>query len=227
MVSVMPCSAKKVEITRKDQEGAGVPDVDISITTRELARMIREAEMPFTAVPFTAFATPLGIGTGAGVLFGVTGGVMEAALRTAVETLTGEMLPKLEFCEVRGMEGIKEASYTVAGREIKVAVVSGLANADALLKKVQAKEAVYDFIEVMSCPGGCINGGGQPHQLAHTWDTTDVRGLRGKVLYKNDANSPIRKSHENSAIVELYDTYLGAPGSEKAHQLLHTTYQAR
>lgn len=184
MVSVMPCSAKKFEITRKDQEGAGV-------------------------------------------LFGVTGGVMEAVLRTAVETLTGEMLPKLEFCEVRGMEGIKEASYTVAGREIKVAVVSGLANADALLKKVQAKEAAYDFIEVMSCPGGCINGGGQPHQLAHTCDTTDVRGLRGKVLYKNDANSPIRKSHENPAIVELYDTYLGAPGSEKAHQLLHTTYQAR
>ena len=227
MVSIMPCSAKKFEITREDQAGAGVPDVDISITTRELARMIREAEVKFTAVPFTPFDTPLGIGTGAGVIFGVTGGVMEAALRTAVEKLTGDTLPKLEFCDVRGMEGIKEASYDVAGKTIKVAVASGLANADALLEKVKAGEADYHFIEVMSCPGGCINGGGQPHQLAVTWDAVDVKGKRGEVLYKNDAKSPIRKSHENPAIVELYDTYLGAPGSEKAHQLLHTTYKAR
>ncbi|MBQ8662739.1 MAG: iron hydrogenase small subunit [Eubacterium sp.] len=227
MVSVMPCSAKKFEITRDDQDGAGVPDVDIAITAREFARMIKEAEVKLTAVPFEPFDDPLGIGTGAGVIFGVTGGVMEAALRTAVEKLTGETLPKLEFCDVRGMEGIKEASYDIAGTTVKVAVASGLANADALLEKVKAGEADYHIIEVMSCPGGCINGGGQPHQLAATWDMVDVRGKRAAVLYKNDANSPIRKSHENPAIIELYDTYLGAPGSEKAHQLLHTTYVAR
>ncbi len=227
VVSVMPCTAKKFEIGREDECGAGVPDIDISITTKELARMITKAEIQITAVPFDEFDCPLGIGSGAGVIFGTTGGVMEAALRTAVEKLSGEELPKLDFEEVRGMADIKEASYTVAGKTINVAIVSGLANAKELLDKVVAGTVSYDFIEIMACPGGCINGGGQPNHLEDVWYKEDVKAKRAAALYKNDAGSTVRKSHENPAIVELYDTYLGAPGSEKAHQLLHTTYIAR
>jgi NADP-reducing hydrogenase subunit HndD len=226
-VSVMPCTAKKFEIGRDDQDANGSPDVDYTITTRELARMIKQAGLRFETLPDESFDTPLGLGSGAGVIFGTTGGVMEAALRTAVEKLTGEELAKLEFNDVRGMEGIKEASYEVGDLKVNVAVASGLINARDLLNRVKSGEADYHFIEIMGCPGGCIGGGGQPQQPGYIRNTTDIRGLRAKVLYDSDASNKIRKSHENPAIKELYSTYLGEPGSERAHHLLHTTYVKR
>lgn len=226
-VSVMPCTAKKFEIGRNDQAANGVPDVDISLTTRELARMIRKAGIKFTVLPDEVFDTPLGLSTGAATIFGATGGVMEAALRTAVETLTGKELESLDFTEVRGTKGIKEATYNVAGMDVKVAVASGLSNAAELLKKVKSGEADYHFIEIMGCPGGCVNGGGQPQQPGYIRNTMDIRALRAKVLYDDDKGDTIRKSHENPAIKELYAEFLGKPGSEKAHHLLHTTYVKR
>ncbi len=226
-VSIMPCTAKKFEIGRPDEDANGVPDMDYTLTTRELARMIKKVGIKFNTLPDEKFDEPLGISTGAGVIFGATGGVMEAALRTAVETLTGEELKHLDFTDVRGIQGIKEASYNVAGMEVKVAVASGLGNARELLNKVKSGEANYHFIEIMGCPGGCVNGGGQPQQPGYVRNTVDIRGLRAKVLYDADADMPIRKSHENPAIKELYATYLGKPGSEKAHHLLHTSYIKR
>ncbi|NLK75379.1 MAG: 2Fe-2S iron-sulfur cluster binding domain-containing protein [Clostridiales bacterium] len=227
MVSVMPCTAKKFEIGRPDQSAAGVPDVDISITTRELARMIDRVGLDFLSLPDEEFDDPLGRSTGAGVIFGATGGVMEAALRTAVETLTGESLPNPDFKEVRGVQGIKEATYHVAGMDINVAVASGLANAREIMEKVKSGEANYHFIEVMGCPGGCVNGGGQPHQPAKVRNFSDLRALRAKALYDIDSSMPLRKSHENPAIKQLYEEYLSEPGSEKAHELLHTSYVER
>lgn len=227
VVSVMPCTAKKFEIGRADQDANGVPDVDYAITTRELARMIERAGIKFLDLPDEEFDHPLGLGTGAAVIFGATGGVMEAALRTAVEKLTGEELKQLDFTDVRGVEGIKEATYNVAGMDVKVAVASGLKNAKTLLQKVKSGEADYHFIEIMGCPGGCVNGGGQPQQPGSVRNTVDIRAKRAEVLYNLDKNNPIRKSHENPAIIELYDTYLGEPGSHKAHELLHTTYVKR
>ena len=227
MVSVMPCTAKKFEIGREDENAAGVPDVDIALTTRELARMIKKAGIRFLDLPDEAFDAPLGISTGAGVIFGATGGVMEAALRTAVETLTGEELKSLDFADVRGTEGIKEASYTAAGKEIRVAVASGLSNARKLLEAVKSGEAHYDFIEIMGCPGGCVNGGGQPRQPGSIRNFVDIRALRAKVLYDLDASMPVRKSHENPAVRELYTAYLEKPGSHRSHKLLHTTYVKR
>lgn len=226
-VSVMPCTAKKFEIQREDQYAAGVPDVDISITTRELARLIRKAGIDFRSLPDEGFDDPLGESSGAGVIFGATGGVMEAALRTAVETLTGEALEKVEFMEVRGTEGIKEATYNVAGTDVKVAVASGLSNAKAIMDKVRSGEADYHFIEIMCCPGGCVNGGGQPQVHASVRNFTDVKAIRAKALYDNDEAKAIRKSHENPSVKKLYREYLGAPGSEKAHHILHTTYVKR
>lgn len=227
VVAVMPCTAKKFEIGRDDQNAAGVADVDYSITTRELARMIERSGIKFNELPDEKFDDPLGISTGAGVIFGATGGVMEAALRTAVETLTGEELKSVEFSEVRGTEGIKEASYDVAGMTVKVAVVSGLANAREVLKKVESGEADYQFIEIMGCPGGCVNGGGQPQQPGWVRNTVDIKALRAKVLYDIDSDMPIRKSHENPAIKKVYEEYFGEPGSEKAHHILHTSYVKR
>ena len=227
VVSVMPCTAKKFEIGREDEDGAGLPDVDIAITTRELARMIKKAGIRFDELPDEDFDNPLGEHTGAGVIFGATGGVMEAALRTAVETLTGEELKNLDFTDVRGTKGIKEATYSVAGLDVKVAVVSGLSNARTLLDKVQSGEAQYHFIEIMGCPGGCVNGGGQPQQPGYIRNTVDIRAKRAAVLYDLDKDAPIRKSHENPEIKKLYAEYLGEPGSEKAHHLLHTTYVKR
>lgn len=227
MVSVMPCTAKKFEIGRDDQNAAGVPDVDIALTTRELARMIKKAGIRFLDLPDEDFDEPLGLSTGAAVIFGATGGVMEAALRTAVERLTGEELPSVDFKEVRGVEGIKEATYHVAGMDVKVAVASGLGNARELLNKVKAGEADYHFIEIMGCPGGCVNGGGQPQVPASIRNFTDIRALRAKVLYDEDAAKPVRKSHENPAIKQLYEEYLGEPGSRRAHEILHTTYVKR
>jgi len=227
MVSVMPCTAKKFEIGREDQSAAGVPDVDISITTRELARMIERVGLNFLSLPDEDFDDPLGRSTGAAVIFGATGGVMEAALRTAVETLTGEELANLDFKEVRGTKGIKEAVYNVAGMDVNVAVASGLSNARKLLDDVKSGKANYHFIEVMGCPGGCVNGGGQPQQPGVVRNFTDIRALRAKALYDIDANMPHRKSHDNPSIKMLYSEYLERPGSHKAHHILHTTYVER
>ena len=226
-VSVMPCTAKKFEIGRDDQNAAGVPDVDISITTRELARMIKQAGLDFSKLPEEGFDDPLGEGTGAAVIFGATGGVMEAALRTAVEVLTGKELECVDFTEVRGVEGIKEATYNVAGMDVKVAVASGLGNAKVLLDKVKAGEVDYHFIEIMGCPGGCVNGGGQPQVPSRIRNGTDIRAERAKALYSLDAGNPVRKSHENESIKKVYAEFYGEPGSHKAHEILHTSYVKR
>ena len=229
LVSVMPCTAKKFERGRDDQAAAGVPDIDAVLTTRELAKMIKKAGLMFAELPDEDFDLPLGIGSGAGAIFGATGGVMEAALRTAVETLTDTKLEgeALDFKEVRGIEGIKEAAYKVGDLEVKVAVASGLANARKLVDAVKAGEAKYDFIEIMACPGGCVNGGGQPIVQAPVRNAKDIRTLRAKVLYDEDLNLPYRKSHDNPVIKELYETYLEKPGSHKAHEILHTSYVKR
>ncbi len=225
MVSIMPCTAKKFEIGREDQSAAGVPDVDFALTTRELGRMIERAGINFHALQDEKFDEPLGISTGAGVIFGATGGVMEAALRTAVYKLTGENVTDLP--EVRGVEGIKEATYNVGGMDVKVAVVSGLANAREVLEKVQKGEADYQFIEIMACPGGCVNGGGQPQQPMSIRNFTDIRAERAQVLYNLDKDMPLRQSHENPAIKAVYEEFFGEPGSHKAHEILHTSYIKR
>ena len=227
-VSIMPCTAKKFEIGRENQAAAGLPDLDYSLTTRELARMIERLGINFIGLPEEKFDEPLGISTGAAVIFGATGGVMEAALRTAVWKLTGESSDSpIEFKEVRGTEGIKEATYEVAGLKVKVAVASGLKNANEVLTKIKNGEADYQFVEIMACPGGCVNGGGQPQVSGSVRNFTDVRGLRAKALYDQDAAMPVRKSHENEAVKKLYEEYLGQPGSHKAHETLHTTYVKR
>lgn len=227
-VSVMPCVAKKFEIQRDDEDAAGVPDVDYSLTTRELARMIKRAQLNFTALPDEKFDEAMGVSTGAAVIFGATGGVMEAALRTAADVLEGKRVENIDYTEVRGTEGIKEAVYKVGGMDVKVAVVSGLKNADAVLKKVQSGEADYHFIEIMCCPGGCVNGGGQPIQSATVHATTDIKALRAKALYDQDAAMPLRRSHDNPAVQKCYEEFLtDGPGGHKAHEILHTTYVKR
>ncbi len=228
VVSVMPCTAKKFEAERMDHTAVeGLADIDAVVTVRELARMIKKAGIMFNMLPDGEFDAPFGLGSGAGTIFGATGGVMEAALRTAYETLTGEELEKLEFEDVRGTEGIKEATYTIAGNEIKVAVVSGTANAGKLLDMIKAGEKSYDFIEVMACPGGCVNGGGQPIQPASVINNYDVRALRAAGLYEDDKNLPIRKSHLNPDVKAVYAEFFGEPNSHKAHEILHTGYTAR
>ncbi len=226
-VSVMPCTAKKFEIGRPEESAAGVPDVDIAITTRELARLIRRCGIDFCSLPDEGFDDPMDESTGAGTIFGATGGVMEAALRDAVETLTGETLENVEFKEVRGTEGIKEACYHVGGMDVKVAVASGLGNARKLLEKVRSGEADYQFIEIMCCPGGCVNGGGQPRVTGEVRNFTDVQGIRASALYKEDEEKTIRKSQDNPEMIKLYEEFLGEPGSEKAHETLHTGYIPR
>ncbi len=225
VVSVMPCTAKKFEIGRDDQNGAGVPDVDYVLTTRELARMIRRAGLNFKAMPDEDFDNPLGLSAGAGDIFGATGGVMEGALLTAACWLTGGD-KVIEFTDVRGTDGIKRKTYNVAGTEIKVAVASGLSNAKELLKSVQNGEEVH-FIEIMGCPGGCVNGGGQPQQPASVLNFADLRELRAKALYDEDAAKELRLSHLNADVQKLYEEFLGEPNSHKAHELLHTTYVKR
>ena len=227
VVGIMPCTAKKFETKRNDQAASGYPDVDYSLTTRELGRMIESAGIYFKHLPDEEFDNPLGDSTGAAVIFGATGGVMEAALRTAVEKLSGEELKSLDFTEVRGTEGIKEASYTVNGMEIKVCVVSGLANANTIMEKVKNGTADYHFIEIMGCPGGCVNGGGQPIQHAVVRNFVDLRARRAAALYEADKDMPLRKSHESEAVKRLYAEFLGEPGSHKAHEVLHTSYVAR
>ncbi|MCR4645277.1 MAG: [FeFe] hydrogenase, group A [Oscillospiraceae bacterium] len=227
VVSIMPCTAKKFEITRPDECGAGVPDVDYVLTTRELARMIRRAGLKFASLPDEDFDNPLGLSSGAGDIFGATGGVMEAALRTAYCWLSGNNEEVVEFHEVRGTDGIKRSTVNINGTEIKVAVASGLANARTLLKRVQSGEEKVDFIEIMACPGGCVNGGGQPQQPASVRNFLDLRSERAKALYGEDAAKTLRLSHLNKDVQALYDEYLEKPGSHKAHELLHTTYIKR
>ncbi len=227
VVSVMPCTAKKFEAARPELGQEGIPDVDIVITTRELARMIKVAGVDFVNLPDETFDEMLGEYSGAAVIFGVTGGVMEAALRTAYEVITGEKLAKLEFTGVRGFEGVKEASYNLNGLEVKVAVAHSTGAASKLLDAIKAGEKSYTFIEVMGCPGGCINGGGQPIVSPTVREVVDVKGLRAKALYSEDAGKAVRKSHEAPAVQKLYDEYFGKPNSHKAHELLHTHYQKR
>ena len=227
VVSIMPCTAKKFEVGRDGQAAAGVPDTDVALTTRELARMIKRAGLNFTELPDEEFDTPMGIGTGAGTIFGATGGVMEAALRTAVAVVTGKEAEKVEFEAVRGTDGIKEAEYDLNGLKVKVAVASGLNNAKKVLDMVKSGEKDYTFIEIMGCPGGCVNGGGQPVQPASVRNFVDLKALRAAALYKDDENLPLRKSHENPVVKTLYEEYFEKPGSHKAHEVLHTHYVAR
>jgi len=224
VVSVMPCVAKKYEAARPELGQSDViPDVDIVITTRELARMIREAGIHFDHLKDEAFDLPLGESTGASVIFGTTGGVLEAALRTAYEVLTGETLEKVEFEALRGMEGIKEAVIKIGERDFRVAVTHGLGNARTILEKIQAGESNYDVIEIMACPGGCIGGGGQPYHHGNV----EILKARANAIYQEDRSKPLRKSHENPAVLALYKDFMGEPYGEKAHELLHTSFTKR
>ncbi|MBR6558564.1 MAG: [Clostridia bacterium] len=226
-VSAIPCTAKKFEVTRPNQSAAGVPDVDVAITTRELGRIIKTAGINFRDLPDESFDAPFDIGSSAGAIFGATGGVMEAALRMAAEVILGKKLEKLEFEDIRGIAGIKRATYKLGETEIRVAVVSGTANAKKLLDAVKSGEEKLDFIEVMCCPGGCVNGGGQPTQPASVRNTINLREVRAAVLYNDDKNAELRRSHENPAVDILYKEFLGEPGSHKAHEILHTSYIKR
>ena len=226
VVSVMPCTAKKFEIQRDDMQAApGYQDIDVSITTRELGEMIKRSGLNFPELPDEKFDPIFGIASGAADIFGASGGVMEAALRTVAALLAGEENAPIEFHEVRGLEAVKEATYELPGKTVRVAVVSGTKNAGALLDAVRAGEKDYDFIEVMCCPGGCINGGGQPYVPAEIKNFVDYRSLRAKALYDEDAGKELRKSHHNPIVKEVYENYLGEWGGEKAHHILHTTYQ--
>lgn len=227
VVGVMPCTAKKFEKTRENESASGYPDVDAVLTTRELAKMIKTSGILYNELPDGTFDNPLGEFTGAGVIFGATGGVMEAALRTAAEELTGKPLDNIEFKQVRGIKGIKEAEYDLNGVKVKVAVASGLTNAKQLCEKIKKGECDYTFVEVMCCPGGCVNGGGQPIQSAYTRRQVDLRSKRAKALYDEDKKSVIRKSHENEGVQRLYKEFFGEPGSHKAHEILHTSYVDR
>ena len=226
-VSVIPCTAKKFEVKREGQSAAGVPDVDVAITTRELGRMIEKAGINFNTLKNEAFDNPFVTASGAGEIFGATGGVMEAALRTAAEIVLGQPLAKVDFEDVRGIAGIKRATYKLGDLEVKVAVASGTANANRLLTKVKNGEEDVHFIEIMACPGGCVNGGGQPTQSAKVRNTVNLREKRAAVLYTADKNNDLRKSHENSALKIMYDEFFGHPGSHKAHEILHTHYVKR
>ena len=227
VVSVMPCIAKKFERQRNEMQNDGLYDVDAVITTRELARMIKQANIEFTKLEDTNFDAPMGEATGAGAIFGTTGGVMEAALRNAQDTLTGENLEKIDFDEVRGGEGVKKAKVNIAGNDIKVVAASGLANAQVILEEIKQGKADYQFVEIMACPGGCVMGGGQPIKSSKTRREVDVRALRANALYTIDEKSVIRKSHENPVVKKIYKDFLQKPGSHIAHELLHTKYQKR
>ena len=227
VVSVMPCTAKKFEAKRPELSNGGLPDVDVVITTRELARMIKEANIDFNKLPDEEFDNMLGESSGASVIFGATGGVMEAALRTAYTLITGEELKDVNFTAVRGVEGIKEATVKIGDLDVSVAVASSTAMATKLLDAVKAGEKNYAFIEIMGCPGGCVNGGGQPIVDANTRAAVDIRSERAKALYREDQGKTIRKSHENPMIQKIYADYLEKPNSHKAHKLLHTKYTAR
>ncbi len=221
-VEVMPCLAKKAEVAYAPMNDAcGDPDVDVSLTTREMDRMFRAACLDVASLEEFPLDDPLGTFTGAGVIFGATGGVMEAALRTAHAIVTGEDAPADAFSAVRGMDGWKEATFDMGGTPLSVAVVSGLSNADKLIQSIQAGESSYHFVEVMACPGGCVGGGGQPIH-----DGCELAAERGDVLWELDRAMPLRKSHENPVIQQIYAEYLGEPLSHRAHELLHTDHHA-
>ena len=227
VVSVMPCTAKKFEANRPELGHDGMADVDYVLTTRELARMIKEAGIDFVNLPDEDFDSLMGESTGAAVIFGATGGVMEAALRTAYEVITGKTLEDVNFTAVRGMDGIKEASVKIGDLDVNVAVASSTGKASELLEMVKKGEKNYTFIEIMACPGGCVNGGGQPIVSSQIRNWTDIRPLRAKALYDEDASKKLRKSHENPEIKQIYEEYLGKPNGHKSHELLHTTYEKR
>ncbi len=227
VVSVMPCIAKKFERTRDGMQGAGFDDVDAVITTRELARMIKQAHIEFTGLEDTGFDDPMGEATGAAAIFGTTGGVMEAALRTVAEKVTGNVFGKLEYESIRGEEGIKRATIDLNGKEVKVVVASGLKNAQTILEEIKNGNADYQFVEIMACPGGCVMGGGQPIRSSKERATIDIRAKRAGALYTIDERATIRKSHENPVLQKIYADYLGEPGGHRAHELLHTHYVAR
>jgi len=226
VVSVIPCTAKKFELGRDNQSAAGVPDVDAAITTRELARMIKADGINFVNLPDEEFDNPFGTVSGAGVIFGATGGVLEASLRTASHWLD-ENFEVVNFNEVRGPDGVRRATYKIAGMDVKVAVASGLANARELLDAVKNGTEEFHMIEIMACPGGCINGGGQPNQSDNVRNNVDLIAARTKAIYQADEGLPLRKSYENPEIKTLYDEFLGVPGSEKSHHILHTTSAKR
>lgn len=227
VVSIMPCIAKKFERQRSEMKNNGLYDVDNVITTRELSRMIKQANIEFTKLEDSEFDLPMGEATGAGAIFGTTGGVMEAALRTAQDTLTGENLEKIDFEQVRGGNAIKKATVNIAGKDIKVVAASGLANARKILEEIKSGKADYQFVEIMACPGGCVMGGGQPIKSSKIRSEVDVRKLRADSLYSIDEKSTIRKSHENPVLQKVYKEFLEKPGSYRAEKLLHTGYHAR
>lgn len=226
-VSVMPCIAKKYECSREEMEVDGLRDVDYVLTTRELARMIKQANLDFTELEDSNFDEPMGEASGAGAIFGTTGGVMEAAIRTAIDTLEGKNVEQFEYKEVRGEKGIKETTLQIAGIDVKIAVVSGLANARRIMEQIKAGNSPYHFVEIMACPGGCVMGGGQPIKSSKVRATVDVRKLRADALYSIDEKSVIRKSHENPVMKQLYEEFLEKPGSHVAHKYLHTEYRAK
>jgi NADH-quinone oxidoreductase subunit G/NADP-reducing hydrogenase subunit HndD len=231
VVSVMPCISKKQEAARPEMEVNGIRDVDISITTRELGDMIKQGRIDFKKLPDENFDKILGEYSGAGVIFGATGGVMEAALRTVADILTGEDIEEIEYKDLRGIEGVKEASVTLpidgVDTEIKVAIVNGTANAAKVLDAIKAGEKEYHFIEVMACPGGCVNGGGQSHVSAKDRIDIDPRVNRANALYEEDAVMVNRKSHKNPEIIKLYETFLKEPNGHLSHKLLHTKYEVK
>lgn len=228
VVSVMPCTAKKFEAKREELSVNGLADVDAVITTRELAKMIKQAGIRFDKLPDEKFDVPFGEeATGAGVIFGATGGVMEAAIRTVADILDGTSHKDVDYEAVRGLEGIKLASVEAGGRKIRAAVAHGLGNARALIEKVKSGEVSVDFIEIMACPGGCVNGGGQPIVPSSVRMDADIRAERAKAIYSEDKSLPLRKSHDNPYIKQLYDEFLGEPCGHKSHDLLHTHYTAR
>lgn len=227
-VSVMPCTAKKFEIGREDQSAAGVPDVDIAITTRELSRMIMRAGINFAYLPDEEFDSSLGEDTGAAVIFGATGGVMEAALRTANDWLTGKDNTDIDFTAVRGTQGLKQATVNINGSDIKVAVASGAAAAKCVMDRMKnGNPDGWAFVEIMGCPGGCVNGGGQPIQPQYVRDTVDLKAVRAKALYDQDASMALRKSHESPVVKALYSEWYDGFGGHKAHHDLHTSYVPR
>ncbi len=227
IVSIMPCTAKKFEIIRPEMGREGYRDVDANLTTRELARMLKQASIDFVNLPDEEFDPMLGDSTGAAVIFGVTGGVMEAALRTVADVLTGQDMDKIEYEDVRGLEGIKEATVDVAGMEIKIAIAHGTANAGKLLDAIRRGEKNYHFIEIMGCPGGCVTGGGQPYVDSRARYEVDPRAARARATYGVDRDMPIRKSHKNPSVKKLYEEFLGEPCGHKSHELLHTHYVDR
>ncbi|MBS5854375.1 MAG: [FeFe] hydrogenase, group A [Clostridium sp.] len=227
MVSVMPCIAKKYECQREEMEVEGIRDVDYVITTRELSRMIKQANIEFTELQNDKFDEPMGEATGAGAIFGTTGGVMEAALRTAADVLENKDLPKFEYEAVRGGKERKEAVIEIAGKKVKAVVVSGLSNARKIMDEIKEGKADYQFVEIMACPGGCIMGGGQPIKNSKTRSEIDIRKLRSDALYSIDEKSVIRKSHENPVIKQMYEEFLQKPGSEVSHKYLHTHYSKK